>query len=42
LKETSRRPVRIRARYDDTSTLTDADFVVATHADLRGLLGLDG
>jgi FMN phosphatase YigB (HAD superfamily) len=36
------RSVRIRARYDDTSTLADADFVVASHADLRDLLDLDG
>jgi hypothetical protein len=36
------RSVRIWARYDDTSSLPDADFVVASHADLRDLLDLDG
>jgi len=32
------RSVRIRARYDDTSPLPDADFVVDSHAALRTLL----
>lgn len=36
------RSVRIRASHDDTSTLADADFVVASHADLRDLLDLGG
>jgi len=30
--------VRIRARYDDTSPLDDADFVVDSHAELRSLM----
>ena len=30
--------VRIRDRYDDTSELPDADFVVDSHAALRELL----
>jgi len=32
------RSVRIRARYDDTSALPDADFVIDSHAALRALL----
>ncbi len=35
------RSARICANYDDTSPLPDADFVVASHADLRDLLDLD-
>lgn len=31
--------VRIRARFDDTSALPEADHVVASHAELRDLLG---
>jgi putative hydrolase of the HAD superfamily len=30
--------IRIRARYDDTSSLDDADFVVDSHAELRSLM----
>lgn len=36
------RSIRMRPRYDDTSALPDADFVVASHADLRDILDLDG
>jgi putative hydrolase of the HAD superfamily len=32
--------VRIRARHDDTSDLPEADYVVASHAELASLLGL--
>ncbi len=34
--------VRIRAPHDDLSELAEADFVVASHAELRELLSLDG
>lgn len=34
------RSVRIRDRHDDRATLPEADFVVASHAELRALLGL--
>ena len=30
--------IRIRARYDDTSSLDDADFIVDSHDALRDLL----
>jgi len=33
--------VRIRARHDDASELPEADFVVGSHEELLGLLGLD-
>jgi putative hydrolase of the HAD superfamily len=34
------RSARIRARHDDLVALPEADFVVASHAELRGLLDL--
>jgi putative hydrolase of the HAD superfamily len=34
------RSVRIHAYHDDASALPDADFVVGSHAELAGLLGL--
>jgi putative hydrolase of the HAD superfamily len=36
------RSVRIRELHDDASDLPDADFVVASHAELCALLALDG
>jgi len=36
------RPVRLRARNDDTSELPEADFVVDSHAELRALLAPGG
>jgi putative hydrolase of the HAD superfamily len=36
------RSVRIRARHDDQSPLPEADAVVASHAELRLLLGATG
>jgi putative hydrolase of the HAD superfamily len=34
------RSVRLRAVYDDTANLPEADSVAASHAELRGLLGV--
>jgi putative hydrolase of the HAD superfamily len=35
------RSIRIRARHDDASGLPEADYVVDSHAELAGLLGIE-